>query len=1116
DKALSVTIALLLVMAARKLKPREERRLMMLIVGASALLIPFHDVRAEEDFLGSFTPETYGAQNGLVSAEIASITQTDDGYIWVGTYAGLFRYDGYTYKKILDDKHINSITVLYGDARNRIWIGTSDSGLAVYDQTTQKITLYTTVEGLSSNSVKSICEDDSGNIYVGTVKDLSVVRPNGTVTTYEEWDDIYGVHSLCHGINNTVAGITGDGLLFFLKDEEIFTTRRSKMEDGSYYTAVSTSQFGGTFIVGTSSDYVETLHFAGNTLFSDRSVKIENTKFFNYISYAPEYDGYFYCCEDGMGFIDRNSDEHVDLSGSEFGKYVSSILVDYQNNIWFASRRQGLCRFSKNLFVDVFRKSGIPADGVNCIIIKDDMLYMGKENGISVLNRKTNSVEEIEALRFFDNITVTHMTRDSKDNIWISTTDSVGLYKLTPEGEVIPFEPEIGGAENYGIVRELPDGTLLISSNKGLLYSDGVNVTDMLGPNDGITAEILSMIRLYDGTVLVGSDGDGVYIIKDHKVRGTINEKDGLDSPVIRKIVKIEDGIIFVTSNAIYYQNTSGIIKRLDAFPYSNNYDVQVSIHNNAWITSSAGVYVVALKDLIENNDYNYMLLNSSRGFYSSLTSEADNLTLEDELFLCCDDGVKTISMSNYNTFDSDYSIRISSLTVGEEEVYRKHGIYEIPPVFDRVQIEVSVLNYTFSNPLIHVYLEGVDDPGITYHQSERIPLVFSSLPYGNYKLHVQVMNEDNGKKIREDVFTIKKEAQIFEYNYFKVYAAFVMVMILLFVGWFVANIRQRMMKMKDLQKEATTDHMTGLLNKMAVETELTAAFREKDGVLLMIDLDSFKLVNDIYGHDMGDKVLIRTAEIIRSVVRVDDICGRVGGDEFVAFLKNNVAEVNIMEKTRNMNQELIRSARELMGDDMKIPLGISVGAAVVPEDGREYEDVIKKADKALLHVKKHGKHDYAMYKDVEKAGAESDNRNYTLEELCMILGERLEKKRAYQIDMDKLGTIYRLLERVHARYDQDISIIEFTLKKPNNIDVIPEFIADAFYELLGDALRSSDTLTKVGDNQFLILLTDTGEDGGKVVADRIRSTWYADPAQAEYLVHFEMGMIGGQNKKSE
>ena len=70
----------------------------------------------------------------------------------------------------------------------------------------------------------------------------------------------------------------------------------------------------------------------------------------------------------------------------------------------------------------------------------------------------------------------------------------------------------------------------------------------------------------------------------------------------------------------------------------------------------------------------------------------------------------------------------------------------------------------------------------------------------------------------------------------------------------------------------------------------------------MVIDLDNFKLVNDVFGHEMGDKVLVRFADLIRSCIRDDDFVGRIGGDEFVTFIKGATNEMAVAEKAKYLN----------------------------------------------------------------------------------------------------------------------------------------------------------------------------------------------------------------------
>lgn len=115
-----------------------------------------------------------------------------------------------------------------------------------------------------------------------------------------------------------------------------------------------------------------------------------------------------------------------------------------------------------------------------------------------------------------------------------------------------------------------------------------------------------------------------------------------------------------------------------------------------------------------------------------------------------------------------------------------------------------------------------------------------------------------------------------------------------------ISNIVSNSQEMQSLKSEASTDMLTGLLNKSAAGVELSRICSQSTGCLMMIDLDSFKLVNDIYGHAIGDKILIAFSDLIRSSLPEGSVCGRIGGDEFVAFAMGTTNDEKIKEITRD------------------------------------------------------------------------------------------------------------------------------------------------------------------------------------------------------------------------
>ncbi len=298
--------------------------------------------------------------------------------------------------------------------------------------------------------------------------------------------------------------------------------------------------------------------------------------------------------------------------------------------------------------------------------------------------------------------------------------------------------------------------------------------------------------------------------------------------------------------------------------------------------------------------------------------------------------------------------------------------------------------------------------------------------------------------------------------------------------------------------READTDAMTGLLNKAATRSAIEAAIPEAGGMLLMVDLDSFKLVNDFFGHDMGDQILIRFAKLLTSGMRQGDIVGRVGGDEFIVYTLHSKNRTMLEAKTRILNQKIISAAKELMGEDMQIPLGVSIGAACIPEHAADYEEALRKADEALYQVKQAGKHGCRMYGQSQKeADAEAKGVEGSMSQLQMLFAERSEPNGAYVVGREAFGTVYQYLERFSSNYPWEIRFVSFELEpKEDGIDLAE--VTAQFVEVARESLRCSDTIFQFSQGKVLVILVKVDEDSWKVPVDRVQNAW---ESQGEHRV---------------
>lgn len=166
----------------------------------------------------------------------------------------------------------------------------------------------------------------------------------------------------------------------------------------------------------------------------------------------------------------------------------------------------------------------------------------------------------------------------------------------------------------------------------------------------------------------------------------------------------------------------------------------------------------------------------------------------------------------------------------------------------------------------------------------------------------------------------------------------------------------------------AQYDHLTGLPNRCLFYERLgwgikNAKRHEKKLAALFLDLDGFKQVNDVHGHEAGDRLLVEVSRRLQKSVRESDTVARIGGDEFIimeADVTNNPGDVDIVA-----NKVLEAMCKPFILEDIEYQIGMSIGIAIYPDDAKKADDLVRLADDAMYLAKKNGKNNIKHYRDV-------------------------------------------------------------------------------------------------------------------------------------------------------
>jgi diguanylate cyclase (GGDEF)-like protein len=261
---------------------------------------------------------------------------------------------------------------------------------------------------------------------------------------------------------------------------------------------------------------------------------------------------------------------------------------------------------------------------------------------------------------------------------------------------------------------------------------------------------------------------------------------------------------------------------------------------------------------------------------------------------------------------------------------------------------EVSSMQVRLNNGISGITKVTVDD--------EARSLVYKPLSINHWTMLIGV-DEDDVDRLETKEWDISRSTL---FQLVIALSAFVIIMVIINMFTKIRSTENT----KELMEKADTDLLTGLNNKLATERkikEFMESHPNDQSMIFVLDIDNFKKINDTMGHAFGDEVLRSLGQQITAMFRVTDIVGRVGGDEFIIFLKN-------LRDDELVRKEAVKVARFFhdfkTGEYVKYSATASIGVAVFPRDGKDFESMYKAADQALYMAKKRGKNQLAFYHD--------------------------------------------------------------------------------------------------------------------------------------------------------
>ncbi len=940
--------------------------------------------------------ENIGTRDGLSQGHVSAITQDRQGFIWIGTLDGLHRYDGHelvVFKHDPRDRGSLSDNVIHDLAvgpHGEVWVATQAGGLNRFNPGLGSFDRFDwgdgSASGLPSRQCDDLAFDADGTLWVSS-GDGGICGLRRGAERFECLEDQHGVP-----LGTGAAGellVTTDGQLWVALQNlglaRLDPSSGVLLDDGW----VPGSERGNVTLMqdrsGTiwSGSYGHGVHrYIDGRMEPVPSLQELGPSAQIVTSLLQSRDGDIWIgtVSEGVFLLDPTSGEVEQVQhdphklSSIAGNSISSLHQDASGTVWVGTSGRGISRYSPYRFkFDLHRIEGEGNTGFVYAVIEgsDGTLWSG--GGAPGL------VEHHDG------------------------TDILHAVEIDGRPVVGPF---------IMALHELEDGRLLLGTERGglMAFDRGEGSFSVLWESDAVHA-----IAGAEGGVWFGTVRSGLHFLE--LATGATRRWDQDNSPLPKDLIGAllvdHAGAVWIgtsRSGLFRFDPTSESFQHYAAGPGGLAHDGVLSIHEDEerrlWLGTrggltrldpSTGETVSFLEGSSLPNGVIYGILPDDEGYLWLSTNkgltrfdprggpprqytERDGLQDDEfnrgawhrsgsgELYFGGVNGISYFRPDELRDNPTPPRLALTSFRLfngasqpvpaeGLRLSYREHAF----------AVEFSALDYAAPERCLYSYLLEGYDPAWSSPSSWR-SASWTRVPPGSYTLRIRASNNDGVWTTPEQEIALPVTIVPPPWRRFPVQAASVLLMLgllgassLLYTrslrrqrDRLLAEVQQRT---QELQELARTDSLTGLANRRylveVLHAEVQRASRQgTDLCLLLMDLDSFKRINDDLGHPTGDRALRDLAQACSAACRPFDTLGRIGGDEFVLLLPNTgeSGAMGVAERIRGL----------LRSPSLAVPLTVSIGAVKLL-DGETPEELLQRADQALLQAKQRGK-DQAVF----------------------------------------------------------------------------------------------------------------------------------------------------------
>ena len=787
---------------------------------------------AQNGFFDNYVYQSWTAFGGLSGTTANDIYQTNDGYINIGTYEGLVRFDGVAFTSInraLDsDYSIVSVRTIIQDSRGNTWLGSNDEGLQKISSSGNK--LYTLEDGLPNNSIRALAEDASGNIWIGTAGGVVYLTPEGRLITPQfapgtTASGVIASHIFCDNVGRIWLTISNENG-FFLYTNGVFRPLLEFEKYGRYFATAIFQDSRGVFWIGLGEKGL-------CRMFNGGAESIHTGTILDTIptcTILEDNNGDLWFGTE-KGLVVLSNGEFIEYKGSAeiTGSNINKIIQDREGNIWLATDRNGIGKLTQGKFK--LSRLGIT---VNALAeTPDGKIWAGTDSGVFCYNTN-DDLEENEVTRYTKGLRIRHVEATPEGKLLIScyTQPAQLLYD---GNKIISWSTDEGLVGNkVRVAIETAPDEYYVGTTTGLsiIHADG-SIKNIRQAEGLETEYVMTVYKDTHGVVWVGTDGGGIFLLKNETVISHLTSTYGIAGNVIFKVSQDKDNNYWIcTGSGITriedFDPAKGLRFKCNSLNSENGlgtnsvFQILFDVNDNAWITNNHGIASIEKSDLEKFFAQKTRTVNAK--YYSKndgLDSDGPTstaLSIVDKngrLWFTMVDGIAIYDPLKIKKDSVTPLVHIESILVDNVEYKATDDTFILKPGTKRVDIKFTGLSFDAPERLMFSHMLTNFDTEYSMPDMNRVVSYTNIIP-GKHSFLVYAINANGVMSNNEEVMFLWQKPYLYQR------AGFWVVLILVLVGSAFGYFRYREMRIKqeNMRLEALVKVRTAALEQEKIKSD--------------------------------------------------------------------------------------------------------------------------------------------------------------------------------------------------------------------------------------------------------------------------------------------------------